>query len=245
MGDYCFYHLFTDDVMNYALAGCSDLLLPATDLSNYCYYRMFSQCKSLTLAPALPATNLAPSCYRDMFEDCGKPTAAPDLPATTLAVYCYHGMFNNCTRLIKAPDLPASKLITGCYYNMFSSCTSLATAPAILGKVSNEQCHQALYGMFRYCANLTTIPSIHIDDSYTTSSLPQRLAKDFFNGCTKLKLSTTRTTECPNEYVVPIGGHITNAGDGGLSSFFAGTGGTYTSDPELYVTYYTNATVLP
>ena len=57
---------------------------------NYTYTYMFSDCSSLTQAPALPATTLADSCYYNMFSGCTALTQAPELPATTLASYCYY-----------------------------------------------------------------------------------------------------------------------------------------------------------
>jgi hypothetical protein len=44
--------------------------LPATALTNWCYFSMFYGCTSLTTAPELPATTLAQSCYSDMFYGC-------------------------------------------------------------------------------------------------------------------------------------------------------------------------------
>lgn len=66
---------------------------------NYCFYRLFQSCTSLTAAPALPAMTLAYSCYQAMFHSCSNLTTAPALPATTLATYCYTYMFQNCTKL--------------------------------------------------------------------------------------------------------------------------------------------------
>ena len=103
--------------------------LPATQLTEYCYFYMFSGCKSLKEAPQLPATTLAQSCYEDMFSGCIQLTQAPELPATTLAEYCYYNMFSGCIRLTQAPQLPATTLAYNCYYNMFEDCISLPNAP--------------------------------------------------------------------------------------------------------------------
>ena len=96
--------------------------LPATTLSDYCYYGMFAGCTSLTTVQSvLPATTLAISCYRHMFQGCTSLTTAPELPATTLETdveregYCYGGMFMGCTSLTQAPELPATTLATYCY----------------------------------------------------------------------------------------------------------------------------------
>ena len=49
------------------IVDASNLILPATTLSNYCYQQMFMNCASLTTAPELPATTLVHRCYQQMF----------------------------------------------------------------------------------------------------------------------------------------------------------------------------------
>ena len=75
------------------------LVLPATELEDYCYSYMFCGCTGLTAAPELPATELEDYCYQGMFRDCTKLSSAPALPAETLEDYCYIYMFNGCTEL--------------------------------------------------------------------------------------------------------------------------------------------------
>lgn len=79
------------------------------DLSgkNYCFFRLFFECTSLTRPPALPATTLASYCYAQLFEGCTSLTSAPVLPAMTLGSYCYWHMFQYCSSLAQAPELPA------------------------------------------------------------------------------------------------------------------------------------------
>ena len=86
------------------------LALPATTLTQSCYYDLFINCYSLTTAPELPATTLAEQCYSGMFINCYSLTTAPELPATTLN---------------KAPELPAITLAHYCYNNMFRGCSNL------------------------------------------------------------------------------------------------------------------------
>ena len=52
------------------LTDVSNLLLPATGLTNYCYQYMFQGCTSLTTVPVLPAATLKTYCYRQMFSGC-------------------------------------------------------------------------------------------------------------------------------------------------------------------------------
>ena len=101
-----------------------NLILPTAALTNYCYRAMFSNAYSLEKAPALPATAISQGCYWYMFENCAI-TSAPELPATTLKDYCYALMFQACTSLTTAPVLPATILTPQCYRYMFYGCTSL------------------------------------------------------------------------------------------------------------------------
>lgn len=52
------------------LASAANLILPATTLSERCYYNMFGGCQSLTTAPELPAPTLVSRCYSNMFYYC-------------------------------------------------------------------------------------------------------------------------------------------------------------------------------
>ena len=96
---YYFANLFNPINYQHNLVDASNLILPATTLSEYCYYRMFNLCHQLNTAPELPATTLADYCYYCMFSGCTSLTTAPMLPTATLADYCYLGMFSGCTNL--------------------------------------------------------------------------------------------------------------------------------------------------
>lgn len=111
---YTFPELFRN---NTSITDASGLLLPATTLTNYCYYSMFYGCTSLVAGPNLPATTLQPSCYASMFRGCTSLKASPTLPATTLQPYCYSYMFYGCESLTSltclATDIDASSCIYG------------------------------------------------------------------------------------------------------------------------------------
>ena len=132
-----FRSLFNGDLY---LTDASNLVLPATRLSNYCYSYMFYTCSSLTTAPTLPATTLAPHCYDNMFGGCSSLTTAPTLPATTLAKNCYTQMFYHCTSLTTAQELPATTLAQECYSNMFNRCTSLNEVTTYANDISATDC---------------------------------------------------------------------------------------------------------
>ena len=94
--DYCFYDLFENST---GITSISEDFLPATTLTNYCYFWMFDSCSSLTVAPELPATILKSNCYDGMFYRCTSLVTAPELPATTLTSHCYGNMFYECSSL--------------------------------------------------------------------------------------------------------------------------------------------------
>ena len=93
--------------------------------AEYCFYRLFEDCKALTSAPELPADILKDNCYDSMFIRCMNLTSAPELPAMNLAKYCYESIFYRCTSLKKAPALNAMNLAYCCYEMMFYGCQNL------------------------------------------------------------------------------------------------------------------------
>ena len=152
-------YAFTNTFRESPIVDASNLILPATSLSNHSYDSMFLGCTGLTQAPGLPATTLAGYCYLNMFRNCTSLTSAPAiLPATSLAAYCYENMFYGCTSLTQAPALPATTLAEFCYSYMFWGCTSLTSAPAILPATSlAAYCYE---NMFYGCTSLTTAPEL-------------------------------------------------------------------------------------
>jgi len=121
---YTFYGLFTHCT---GLTDASELLLPATTLTQSCYGSMFQGCESLTTAPSLPATTLTEGCYYEMFIGCTNLTTAPELPATTLTDYCYYQMFEGCTNLNYIKCLATDISASNCTYNWVNSVASTGT----------------------------------------------------------------------------------------------------------------------
>ena len=191
--DYAFVSLFQ---------GCASLTrapeLPATELSDSCYYKMFYEC-GLVQAPELPALSIPDSfiydttnvsgCYVSMFERCTLLEQAPALPATALGKGCYVRMFHGCSSLVEAPELPATSLpdvlnsggtsvpAFGCYSDMFGECTSLVQAPALPATALGGAC----YGfMFYRCRSLVKAPEL------PATTLPFYCYAGMFEECTSL-----------------------------------------------------------
>jgi len=68
-GEAAFFSLFSYNT-HIKNDGKNALFLPATTLTDYCYFAMFYACTGMIEAPALPATTLADYCYYFMFNGC-------------------------------------------------------------------------------------------------------------------------------------------------------------------------------
>ncbi len=210
--------------------GCTGLteapVLPATTMARDCYLGMFAGCAALTNAPGLPATDLAETCYEYMFQDCTALTNAPALPATTLANNCYRGMFRNCTALKKAPALPATNLTVYCYHIMFQGCTALTTPPELPATTLTNHCYAH---MFRDCTALTKLPVL------PATNLACCCYVGMFGDCINIRLNT----EGPGTpWGIPESATAAPDWNNGM---FTGTGGPFTDDPVIGVTYYLNS----
>lgn len=191
-----------------------DLVLPATTLTNGCYYSMFHQ-STISRAPELPATVITSSCYSHMFSYCKNLTAAPELPALVLEDECYYAMFEGCTSLTQAsalpamelawecydnmyretaiteaPALPATTLVYSCYYGMFWDCASLVTAPVLPATTLAKDCYEY---MFYMCTSLVNAPEL------PATTLQEGCYVCMFYGCTSLETAP----ELPAPVLVP------------------------------------------
>ena len=163
---YTFKYLF-DYNSNIDIHPIQKLLLPATTLTEKCYYCMFRSCYGLTKAPELPAMTMAKACYSKMFHNCTALEEAPYLPAMTLADDCYSEMFAICSSLKTPPAiLPATTLAGSCYNKMFSHCTNLERAPYLPATQLIGACY---YMMFYDCKKINSITC---------------LATNFYGDCT-------------------------------------------------------------
>ena len=159
----------------------------STEIPNSgCFFKLFSDCKSLTQAPKLPATTLKDSCYYSLFENCENLATVPELPAMTMAKYCYSGMFSGCLNLTKAPELPSLTLAQNCYSSMFTDCKNLEVAPELPATELDEYCYST---MFTACEKLKKAPD-----------LPAKKLVDFcyffmFERCSGLESAKISATE--------------------------------------------------
>lgn len=142
------------------LVNAENLLLPATTLTNYCYFCLFRNCSSLITTPKLDRAKSIPSyAYGNMFQGCTSLMTTPELPATTLTgTYAYSAMFSSCTNLqYVMKTLPATSLSNYCYQYMFDGCTSLPSTPTLPATTVSSY---GYYYMFRGCTSLSSTPTL-------------------------------------------------------------------------------------
>ena len=166
------------NVSSNRVSDASNLILPATTLTENCYYYMFKGCVLLSNAPELPATTLAPYCYGYMFDGCEQLRESILLPATTLARGCYIGMFQDCISLQSAPELLATTLAPYCYGWMFNGCERMKTPPSVIP--ATTMADSCCGGMFSGCTGLQSAPEL------PATTLDEFCYSDMFYGCTSL-----------------------------------------------------------
>ena len=171
---------------------------------------------------------MANGCFSSLFNGCNRLGTAPKLPALTLSDYCYSNMFAG-TSIKKAPELPATVLANGCYLGMFSS-SKLEEVSELPATSLLQQCYDS---MFYNCDYLTNLPDL------TVIPLVQECYANMFTDCGSLKVSLTRTEECPYIYRIPSFGTGTDAYRA-LYEMFEGTSGSFTGTPIINTYYYTN-----
>ena len=141
------------------------LMLPATNISKYCYRYMFGFCTELSTLPSgfLPAKVMKEQCYAFIFTYCQGLIALPDdlLPAGgggggSLAKSCYEAMFQCCSGLTTLADdfLPATTLAERCYCDMFRSCSGLNHAPLLRAPTLVNKCYEDI---FFNCSKLSEV----------------------------------------------------------------------------------------
>lgn len=158
---------FANLFRNTNIIDARNLILPATGLTPYCYFRMFGGITKLLHAPNLPATELKNDCYRQMFGSCYALETAPELPATVMKTRCYMHMFLECHNLLVTPKLPATELAESCYSSMFSRCTGLERAPELPAETLVSNCYQK---MFNGCTNLKHITCLAVNKTANSTS---------------------------------------------------------------------------
>lgn len=153
--------------------------------------------------------------------------AAPD--TVQMGTAAFMALFRGAKALASAPSFPATSLSSRCYQQAFLG-TGITAPPELPATVLADGCYNA---MFHQCKNLERLPKLPAE-TLTTSCY-----QAMFYACSNIKLSATQTGIYQYPYRIPTSG--TGAtGTSSMDSMFGATGGTYTSNPVINTTYYTN-----
>lgn len=166
-------NIFSDKAWSF-----NGLVLSSKNLSQYCYQKMFYNCKNLVECPELSATDLKDYCYSYMFSGCTKITKTGQTSWTNTANRCCEYMFFGCTGLTSISDTIFSNnvnLTSECYWGMFQDCTNISSV-TIHKKVlpdSADSCFARLFSgclklskIVYYCDKLGEDPNTEINHTY-------------------------------------------------------------------------------
>ena len=154
--------------------------LPAAEIPNYSYQRMFQGCGELTEAPAITVKSLGESACNEMFNNCQNLKKANAITVENEAGnYAFYRMFYYCTGLTDAPAITVESAGMYAFSQMFSYCTSLEKPKAIT--IKKAAGNYAFSSMFSYCGNLTESPAI------TAESLGEYACQNMFDNSQKLE----------------------------------------------------------
>ena len=181
-----------------------NLTLPATTLTDSCYYYTFGN-TSLERAPELPAKEIKNSSYRYMFYNCSQLAKVPAMSPTSIDDYgCYY-MFYSCDALTEAPAINVETVGARGMAYMFRNCYGLTSAPAINAEdvdiygfyemfwncigitkagditIKNAAGERAFMWMYENCTALTESPAI------TADSIGYIAGANMFTGCQALE----------------------------------------------------------
>lgn len=131
--------------------------------------------------------------------------------------------FNVYTNINSTQDIKVS----GNIMSLLDKTCELMSAPA-----------SGFVKLFDNCITLLSLPLL------PATNLERSCYTSMFNGCTKIKLSRTKTDEYQNEYRIPASGTGTAEATSSLAFMFSNTGGPFTGALEINTIYYTSNEVI-
>ena len=132
---------------NVGLIDASNLVMPATSLSQNACGEFFSGCSSLVSGPKELPVN-GNNSHALMFANCTSLVNPPKLLFTEIMEGGCNQMFRGCTSLVKAPDINATNVRTWGCYQMFYGCSSLNYLKCMATTISGSSNFSSwLYGV--------------------------------------------------------------------------------------------------
>jgi len=204
----------------------SDLSLPATALSPYCYFGMFCGCTGLAID----------------LNEAGVTFMEGLLPATTVAQECYDRMFSGCSNVHVSAKLPATNLsgCALCYNEMFKDSGVIYAMPILattVAKTDFSDLGGQMTCMFENCTGLKYVPKLYSTDLFAAFMMPElNTYTSMFNGCSSLEVNSMSTASTTYEWKIPNSGAIDGTATFDIIDFLTGTTGDYSTSGTQYVT---------
>lgn len=149
--------------------------LPATSPSDFAYYQMFEQ-STVSSVTKVKAVTPGEYAFDRMYASCDNLTDASGFydPDMVLSEGCFYETFLGCNNLSVLPTFKDVQLAVRCYGNMFAGCYGITTAPALPSTKLAESCYN---GMFSTCRNMTNAPVL------PATVLYENCYQSMFSGC--------------------------------------------------------------
>jgi hypothetical protein len=166
-----------------------------------------------------------------MFYGCSSLVTPPKLANNILdGEMCYGYMFSGCSSLVAAPELPATNISASryCYGSMFRNCSNLITTPELPATVLSSGCYS---GMFSGCSSLVAAPKL------AAPKLTDNCYERMFYGCTNINISEIQDEVHNASWRIPTEGNG-STGNNWNADMLVNTGGPFTSNPSVNITYY-------
>ena len=145
-------YIFSGLFMNSNVVDATNLVIPNA-MRDYCYYKTFYSCKSLTSTPSLPFSQVGYYSCRDMFSGCISLITIQPMTIEGNSEGSMYNMFNNCKSLVDASMITITSEKSRSCYNMFNICKNLRKSPIIKGDMTSSSCERIFYG----CSNLSEV----------------------------------------------------------------------------------------
>lgn len=166
-GKYANY-MFSELFINSNVVDVTNLVIPNA-MVDYCYYKTFSSCTSLTSTPSLPFSEVGYYTCRYMFSGCTSLITIQPMTIGSNSTGAMYYMFSGCTSLVDASMITITNEQWDACSSMFYNCTSLRKSPIIKGDLKQSSCRN----MFYLCSSLeevvylgTTSPNSSNSDSW-------------------------------------------------------------------------------
>lgn len=190
-----FYSLFDS---NTNLSDASGLdMSQITNIGNYCFFKTFYGCTSLTAAPNFAnASSIGNFAFNQTFCNCTSLTDGSDFSSVLIVnTETFALLYQGCTSLVTPPNFNSvTSIAYKGFFIAFKGCELLTTTP-VFNNVTNVG-SSGLEGAFQNCSNLSTVTAPNVS-TWNTSGFGSWLTN------AGISVSGTKTFYAPEGVTIP------------------------------------------